>query len=459
MKGSWEEVCTRVWFGDVSGDVVGVLVSKGDLTERDIIRFTSEHPGSVIRRALLVLEVFEVVKMHVETEEVDKSGKGWASSGTSGVTGRDGRYVLNQEGLWMRWRVPRFIGVVRRVTEDPNCEEVMVMVMERGRAWNKELCSGHREMAMERMVRDRWLLPVLVHDTSISSRKRKRLGMEDEVQLKSEVSGPNGLWRPNFGLLNRLLTVELMKQLVTVRIDGLAAEIIEIALKRALMSEEMDTVEKEKIRERVESCGMHKEELQRQLSKTLLGAGITRTKLDDYLTILRRPECGYIQFINRSSNTFYLNFRRLAIELKRQVVESYIETSLGVNSRRIFRLLTEKHFIEQRHVSDLAMLPAKTVRESLYRLHLVGLVQMQEVPTADYKTSRSVFLWSADILESTHSLAQRMLTISRNVACQITTYSDNKKLNSSRRREVMERLEVTMSRIDKLVFILRDLSC
>lgn len=76
-------------------------------------------------------------------------------------------------------------------------------------------------------------------------------------------------------------------------------------------------------------------------------------------------------------------------------VEAFVTATYGRPSARCYRIIREQKMVEDRHIARLAMMPGKEVRERLFQLLKVGLVQLQEVPrTADHAPARTIFLWT-----------------------------------------------------------------
>ena len=95
------------------------------------------------------------------------------------------------------------------------------------------------------------------------------------------------------------------------------------------------------------------------------------------------------------ANAFIFDIQKASRHLRLMLIESFIRSRFGLPSARIFRILLSKKMFEERQISKVAMITSKEVRERLYALLNVGLVQLQEVPkSADHAPSRTIFLWS-----------------------------------------------------------------
>lgn len=456
----WEETTAKTWFGDEAAQVVAILGSRGSLREKEIWRdlgasFSGDR--SRVRRVLALLVVYGVVRRSEPEAPELVSEVGPQSKGKKREKSGQCDYTLCREALWLRWRAPRILRMVTRVCTDDGCADVMQRVLEKGQAWRHELVMGGREPSFLELMEKRLLVRVVdgVDPDSDSRVARKKRKAEGEVSLP-QVEWQ--LWALNMDVCTRFLTCEMLVGLVRTRVDDRAASIIHVALDQTLLSKELDEVEPSRLRSKVESKVVHRDQLKRLLELRKDAPRVTQAQLSHYLTVLSRPEYGYLQPSSSSAVSFCVDLRRLAWELKKRMTESFVETTFGASARRVFRLLCEKKFIDQKQVGDLAMLPSKAAREALYELHLSGLIQMQEIPTTDdFKTSRSFFLWNVNMTHSSCSLLEKLYIMAANLAIMMSTCSADKNITMGKRRDMMEKLDVSIIRIDRMVHVLRDL--
>lgn len=94
----------------------------------------------------------------------------------------------------------------------------------------------------------------------------------------------------------------------------------------------------------------------------------------------------------------HMNKNRLTHIAQVQVAETTIKERFGMVACRIFRLLINTPQLEQKQVSEMAMVPLKDCREILGKLLKHEYVRMQEVArTADHAPSRTSYLWKVDL--------------------------------------------------------------
>jgi hypothetical protein len=107
-----------------------------------------------------------------------------------------------------------------------------------------------------------------------------------------------------------------------------------------------------------------------------------------------------------TASAFVLDIPEALTHLRLLHIESYIRTTFGTPSARLYRLLRGQRLAEDRQLARLAMMPGREARERLFQLLRVGLVQLQEVPrTADHAPARTIYLWAVKLRTNGHSLA------------------------------------------------------
>lgn len=87
----------------------------------------------------------------------------------------------------------------------------------------------------------------------------------------------------------------------------------------------------------------------------------------------------------------------LALDTLRQLhFLAYLERKFKQAGMRIWNLLVERGQLEQKQITEAAMLPKEEAREALYHLLRAGYLKLQDVPkTADHAPSRTFYTWRA----------------------------------------------------------------
>lgn len=191
--------------------------------------------------------------------------------------------------------------------------------------------------------------------------------------------------------------------------------------------------------------------------------------------------------------------------MKRVLVEAMIENSLDRTAIRCWRIIEGKGKLEEKHVSEvfffstkfslrflhsslneqlgtLALVPVNSARETLARLSDLNYIESQEVPrTADRAPSRTFFLWYVNYPKVIDTIIQRQYKALANLQAQrffqlekqkaliaktertdvkeaagdLLTAAD--KVELEQLDGILEALGTAALRIDRNVFVLRDL--
>lgn len=200
-----------------------------------------------------------------------------------------------------------------------------------------------------------------------------------------------------------------------------------------------------------------------------------------YITLLKTDSAGFVKSKDeRGANQFAVNFEKLRNTMKRKVMEGLVQERYGVATCRIMRILIERGKLDESQVQKLAMLPPKDTREKLALLKTKGFVEIQEIPrSADRAPGRCFHLWYVPV----EKCYQELLVDSYRIICNLQQRKQNElairkrlidKINrkdvienpellgEGEKREIaamdkiLERLEVSKSRMDSVVMILRD---
>ena len=93
--------------------------------------------------------------------------------------------------------------------------------------------------------------------------------------------------------------------------------------------------------------------------------------------------------------------------IKRSIAESYVLERYGERSVRIFRLLLDKGQLNQKLISDMALLPMKSVRTVLYKMMTDDMVKLQDVPKrADRNPQNTLYMWSVDLDAAYYAISE-----------------------------------------------------
>ncbi|KAK3241678.1 hypothetical protein CYMTET_48583 [Cymbomonas tetramitiformis] len=114
------------------------------------------------------------------------------------------------------------------------------------------------------------------------------------------------------------------------------------------------------------------------------------------------------------------NLKRMMDVVRQKQVEGVIRDRFGGPACRIYRLLFLKRQLEQKQISDMAMLPIKETREILYKLLKAGYVTLQEVAkTADHNPQKTFYLWRVDVEKAVCKLASDLVQVASNLRSRL----------------------------------------
>lgn len=161
-------------------------------------------------------------------------------------------------------------------------------------------------------------------------------------------------------------------------------------------------------------------------------------------------------------------------------MEGLVQERYGVATCRILRILIERGKLDESQVQKFAMLPPKDTREKLALLKTKGFVEIQEIPrSADRAPGRCFHLWYVPV----EKCYEELLVDSYRIICNLQQRKQNEiakrkrlidilnrkdvienpdllgdgdKKELANMNKILERLEVSKSRMDSVVMILRD---
>lgn len=276
---------------------------------------------------------------------------------------------------------------------------------------------------------------------------------ENDKKLKISFDSSNSSSSPIFVRFNAKITIHrsiLTKKLVesvAKRLNKTAGKIVETILSLATETSNSSTFFSGSV------VNFNTFQLSQKLPKDLQfpldtsassGGGLAASPLQQYLLILAN-NFDYIQLQSSlGSNTFSLDISKAIRHLRLLSLESFIRSRFGLPSARIFKILLAKRMFEERQIAKVAMITGKEVRERLFALLRLGLVQLQEVPkTADHAPSRTIFLWSVPERANFSRPAKSSLfrTFASKIAVALVNLRDLATLERRKNGQLLEKVE------------------
>lgn len=121
-------------------------------------------------------------------------------------------------------------------------------------------------------------------------------------------------------------------------------------------------------------------------------------ELDSYLSLVSDDALGLVRRTDERGGMYSVNIERALRLLAENVLASIVQDRFGAKSCRIFRLLLQKKYLEQKQIEELAMITARDAKEMTYKMFEEKFVLAQELPrTPDYAPSRMIYLFHVDI--------------------------------------------------------------
>ncbi|KAG0147006.1 hypothetical protein CROQUDRAFT_43576 [Cronartium quercuum f. sp. fusiforme G11] len=179
---------------------------------------------------------------------------------------------------------------------------------------------------------------------------------------------------------------------------------------------------------------------------------------------------------------FNIEYGKYSVELRKALVSRIVRETFGVEAARVVRILMLRGRLDEKHLAKFAMMTAKDSRELCLRLSASNILELQEVPkTQDRQPSRTYYLFFIDFKKLILNLTAKLRKSQTNVIERIYHELENCKtlLAKVNRKDVyedletflsvwekaelerlkarLEALEVAKMRLERDVFILRDL--
>ena len=179
---------------------------------------------------------------------------------------------------------------------------------------------------------------------------------------------------------------------------------------------------------------------------------------------------------DQGSGGVHLNTELVTNTTHHQIVYTIVKQRFGETACRLFRLLLNSPQLEQKQISELAMIPLKDCREILGKLLKHEYVRLQEVArTTDHAPSRTNYLWKVHLpsvivriqleLQATYqNLESRLheeLRKENASSCASVFHAcvdprdQSETLSSAKRglRTSVEKLELSLLRLDKMMIV------
>ncbi|GLJ17016.1 hypothetical protein SUGI_0294400 [Cryptomeria japonica] len=444
-------------FGELVGKVCNCLVYKGNLALHEIARFTELTPAQ-LKNCLLVLIQHNCVQAYrVEAEEGLVAAKIFTQYSaivnnilhrmrfakflalTREHLGEESESLL--EGLLEHGRLTleqliqravaqsgkgeseiegplkeTFSGLVRShfIERCPVPEPVLPLRSEsapkkvvRGSARSRKAVKDTEQETEEQRIiaaaapleGERFLLPSSVdHDMSIDKgnddsirsskigEKRKYECLKEDAWMSTVANEKEILWRANYEEFVRRLRHKACASHVRARLDLRAGTVLEAMLEATMISE---SSAKPKI-----SAPLSMSAIEQAVLESKEGRIMTMDRIQACLDQMSSDSVGYLTRAREMDGQYIINMHKILLDARKSEVEAIVRKRYGIESCRIFKLLAMKGQLEQKQISEQALVGRKETLELLYKLFKDGYLQMQEIAKSqDHAPSKTFYLW------------------------------------------------------------------
>jgi len=125
---------------------------------------------------------------------------------------------------------------------------------------------------------------------------------------------------------------------------------------------------------------------------------VTKPDLDNILHLMCDDQLEYLSKTSESAGGQYqINFALAARAMAEATMQSIIQEKFGTRGVRIFRLLLDRHYLEQNELETMALLPGKEAKDLTYAMLADNYICVKEIPkTTDFAPSRTYYLFCVD---------------------------------------------------------------
>eukprot|EP00249_Psilotum_nudum_P011992 c23514_g1_i1 orf=77-1750(+) len=276
-------------------------------------------------------------------------------------------------------------------------------------------------MAAAPMDAERFLLPLSIDDVSKidpdantpssdgkAGQKRKRDALQMDSKTLARIDEKEVLWRVNYEEFIRRLRHQLCVAQVRSRIDLGSGTILQAMLEAVRSSESMS---RQKVSE-----PLSMDSILQAVRMTHEGRTMTMERIRLALQMMSAESVGFISRAGEMGGQYVINLYKIIKYAQGCEVEGVVLQRYGRESCRIFRLLTMKGLLEQKQISDMALVPLKEAREILYRLLKDEYLQLQDVAKApDHAPSKTIYLWRVNYPVMLQNILDDMFRAASNI--------------------------------------------
>jgi len=263
----------------------------------------------------------------------------------------------------------------------------------------------------------------IAEDASIPKKKGKSALKPDEEKQWVSKFGPPLLeskepyFKINYLRFNISLTVQSCVDLVKQKFDEMSSRIISAAFD--IVGPQIKFLDVEF------SHNFTLEELKEKLGDY---RGYSNTV--DIVKYLDDMEKSSLQVVSKANaqklSPYRLHIGVMLHALKQQFVESVVHNKFGKISARIFRILSQNKILDEKTISNLAMIGPRDTSELMFDMLTKQFVQLQEVPKSnDRSSARTFFLYYVDFDAVSERIRGEMFKNIKNLKIKMNAIINN----------------------------------
>lgn len=245
-----------------------------------------------------------------------------------------------------------------------------------------------------------------------AGQKRKRDALAVDGKTMALIEEKEVLWRVNFEEFLRRLRHKACVNQARSRIDLGAGSILQ-AMLEATRNAETDVKQKY-------SAPLSMDAITQAVRATPDGRTMTMERIRMALHMMCAESVGFISKQTDSGSQYVMNLSKIIEAARKYELEGIVLQRYGKETCRVFRLLCMKGQLEQKQISDIALVALTETRELLYRLLKEEYLQLQEVSkAADHAPSKTTYLWRVNYPCVVEHVLEDMFRAASNVGLRL----------------------------------------
>ncbi|KAH9330282.1 hypothetical protein KI387_002390, partial [Taxus chinensis] len=205
--------------------------------------------------------------------------------------------------------------------------------------------------------------------TSKAGEKRKYECLKEDSWMSTVTDDKEVLWRANYEEFVRRLRHKACASYVGSRLDLRAGTVLEAMLEATMIS---GSLVKQKI-----SAPLSMNAIEQAVLESKEGRIMTMDRIQASLDQMASDSVGYLTRAREMDGQYIINMHKILVDARKSEVEAIVRKRYGIESCRIFKLLAMKGQLEQKQISEQALVDRKETLELLYKLFKDGYLQMQ----------------------------------------------------------------------------------